>query len=308
MTTFDLPEFIASLKSLPEPIVFRPNTGNPGDSLIALAAMQLLERHKIPYTFLSPLARRANLRGKCLLVNGGGLLVSHYSYDYSRLIALSPSAQRVVVLPKTISAYPDLLQLWGHRATIFVREPTSYDYVSRFGLSPVLSHDTVFWLDTANALAGPADFPWRALFSIPPVDWPVEKLPKYLPGLIRGALSVNRKLDSQPADRLYFLRADLERTDIPIPEMNREYGYPGPFMLAHPELIRYTARKYLQFIDSCKEIHTNRLHGAIPAALLGKQVYFYDNSTHKCRDIYYHSMQGRFPNVTWMGDSDPPGQ
>lgn len=57
--------------------------------------------------------------------------------------------------------------------------------------------------------------------------------------------------------------------------------------------------KLLDFIARFDEIHTDRCHGAISAALMGRRVFFYRNSYFKNQAIYEHSLT-QFPNVTFV--------
>ena len=57
---------------------------------------------------------------------------------------------------------------------------------------------------------------------------------------------------------------------------------------------RQMTKRGVQQISSYKTIYTTRLHGMILSALLGKQVYFYNNSNGKIRNLY----------DTWLQDAD----
>lgn len=51
--------------------------------------------------------------------------------------------------------------------------------------------------------------------------------------------------------------------------------------------------KLLDFVSRFDEIHTDRCHGAITAAMMGRTVYFYRNNYFKNQAIYDHSLAGR---------------
>ena len=57
--------------------------------------------------------------------------------------------------------------------------------------------------------------------------------------------------------------------------------------------------KLLDFIARFDEIYTDRCHGAISAALMGRRVFFYRNNYFKNQAIYEHSLT-QFPNVTFV--------
>jgi hypothetical protein len=58
--------------------------------------------------------------------------------------------------------------------------------------------------------------------------------------------------------------------------------------------------EFLDFVAGLEEVHTNRAHGAIAAAKMGRTVYFYANSYFKNGAIYDHSLAG-MPNVHYVG-------
>ncbi len=307
----NLPDFIQSLKTNAEPLVFRPNMGNPGDALIAVSIMDMLEKYEIPYQFLSPLTPQINLKNKCLLINGGAILTDYYSYDYTRLKSITLNAKKVIILPQTISSYADLLNSIASKSTILTREKISYQFVHQTTPQAklILSEDAVFFLNTTKTLHASKKFPWQALMTISIFHWPFEKIVKYMPWLLKSIKQKIRAPKDETATlqhRLNFFRNDKEKTTVKIPPTNRAYSGVGPIAFAHPQLIRHLAGDYLRYLNAFSEIHTNRLHAAIPAALLGKKVYFYDNASHKCLNVYNHSMHGKFSNVTWMGDENPP--
>lgn len=57
--------------------------------------------------------------------------------------------------------------------------------------------------------------------------------------------------------------------------------------------------KLLDFVARFEEIHTDRCHGAITAAMMGRRVVFYRNNYFKNQAIYDHSLAPR-PNVRFM--------
>ncbi|MFP6737908.1 MAG: polysaccharide pyruvyl transferase family protein [Planctomycetota bacterium] len=67
---------------------------------------------------------------------------------------------------------------------------------------------------------------------------------------------------------------------------------------------RNDAWPLLYTISHFREVHTDRTHVGIAAAMLGKKTFLYDNSYHKNRSIYEHSMQ-ELENVTYMGQQPP---
>lgn len=56
---------------------------------------------------------------------------------------------------------------------------------------------------------------------------------------------------------------------------------------------------FLKIIAMHKTINTNRLHVAIAASMLGKNVKFYSNSYFKNKFVYEYSLIN-FSNVIWI--------
>ncbi len=74
------------------------------------------------------------------------------------------------------------------------------------------------------------------------------------------------------------------------------------------DISRYGGRNdewpLLYAISHFREVHTDRTHVGIAAAMMGKNTFIYENSYHKIRSIYEHSMR-ELENVTFMGKQPP---
>lgn len=57
--------------------------------------------------------------------------------------------------------------------------------------------------------------------------------------------------------------------------------------------------KLLDYVARFSEVHTDRCHGAISGALMGRKVHFYRNNYFKNQAIYEHSLV-HFPQVTFV--------
>jgi hypothetical protein len=90
-----------------------------------------------------------------------------------------------------------------------------------------------------------------------------------------------------------FFRLDPESSGSPVPENNRDISGEGR---TYDSL-----ESFCQGISSCALINTDRLHVAIAAALMGREVNLYDNSYFKIRAIYHSSIKDHFPNVHYHG-------
>ena len=58
----------------------------------------------------------------------------------------------------------------------------------------------------------------------------------------------------------------------------------------------------IRVLSGYREVHTDRAHVAIGAAMLGKETIVYSNSYHKVKGIYEYSLS-HLPGVKWAGNS-----
>ncbi len=92
-----------------------------------------------------------------------------------------------------------------------------------------------------------------------------------------------------------FLRVDAESAGlIHMPPENDDISFRGG---SYCDLAPFYAA-----VDRFSEIHTDRLHVAIAACLLGKELHMYPGCYFKNRDVYRSSIEGRFENTTFHGD------
>ncbi|HTX90308.1 MAG TPA: polysaccharide pyruvyl transferase family protein [Anaerolineales bacterium] len=87
-----------------------------------------------------------------------------------------------------------------------------------------------------------------------------------------------------------FFRIDKESAGkIPLPANNRDVSLLGTHFADPLPLF--------DILDAYARIHTDRLHVAIAACLLGKELHFYPGAYFKNKAVYLSSMQGYFKNV-----------
>ena len=60
----------------------------------------------------------------------------------------------------------------------------------------------------------------------------------------------------------------------------------------------------LYTVSRFAEVHTDRMHVGIVAAMTGKKTFLFDNSYHKIRAVYEHSLSG-MEHVRYMGQESP---
>lgn len=88
----------------------------------------------------------------------------------------------------------------------------------------------------------------------------------------------------------FFFRTDIERNEsITIPPDNLDISLLGNHFSP--------IEGFFQRIDRYRVIHTDRLHVAIAACLLGKELHFYSNAYFKNKAVYLSSMKDFFEHV-----------
>ena len=90
----------------------------------------------------------------------------------------------------------------------------------------------------------------------------------------------------------YFFRTDGERLgSTPLPEGNLDLSMLGNHMSP--------VDGFFDAVGRYAEIHTDRLHVAVAACLLGRALRLYPGRYFKNRAVYLSSMDGRFPEVSF---------
>jgi exopolysaccharide biosynthesis predicted pyruvyltransferase EpsI len=286
-------------------VCFLPNPGNAGDSLMASATYQMLDRAGARY-------RVPDLRGfdstkQFILYGGGGNLYGKGRHSYRVLKRIHRTAKHLTILPHTIKDVDELLAEFGSNITIIARERVTYDYISSFPrrYEALLMDDLAFSLDTAELLNGQPAFRPTAMLA----DFVLSKalrrsghtsfdnVKRYLnPGPVADELAAR-----PPGGILNCFRLDNEATDIAIPPDNIDLPIVFMYGVSPAPVAHHASRSLLKALAKFDEIRTNRLHVAIACGLLGKKTIFYPNNYYKCRAVWEYSMQDRFPHVTWMG-------
>lgn len=308
MAAIDVPSFLR--KELGEPFDYYPNPGNAGDALMAKATYDLFDRLGVPYSSknLSSLLSD-DYRGKRLLVFSGGGNFAEGGYNaYADILArIHRRAGRIIVLPHTIHGNARLLSQFGDNVTLICRERVSYQHVKQHApkARAYLAHDMALLLDVRSALAHQPRY-FRSMATKAGLkllgDERARLYPtfnSYLAGL-KWSLGAERRSTSTTRTANLF-RTDIEKTAIALPQDNLDASLAFNFGVTSPTMAAFTVHHLLRFLDSFDVVNTNRLHIAIAAALLGKQVNLGSNSYFKCKAVYDHSLKDFFPKVSWVG-------
>lgn len=268
-----------------ETLVFVPNPGNAGDNVIDMGMYRLFDRLGLRY---EAGVRNATYPGRVVVYSGGGALVDIYPGADAFFRANHPVCRNLILLPHTVRSYGDLLAEMDSRCFLFAREQGSLAYLTAHatgGAQVALSHDLAFMLDDATIRA----LPWHPVHA---------RTTDHAGPWLR--MAVKFWLDARRHRTLNCYRRDHEAPEGPVPETSRDLSK----LFASADMSRLSCentvkilRTVLRFYD---RVESNRLHIAILATLVGRQVTMHDNSYGKNRAIWDHSMQGYFPNAVFQ--------
>jgi exopolysaccharide biosynthesis predicted pyruvyltransferase EpsI len=266
-------------------VVYFPNPGNAGDSLIAAGTYQALRRAGVAATIYST---GMDVRNQTVFVGGGGNLVPLYREARATLEAVLPHAEKIVILPHTIRGNEDLLSRLDSRVTVFCRDPESYWHVLQHTNSAAyLDHDMAFHLDLDEF-----NKQCKAYHEMPRVY---------------AAKTSNAPILMTPdAGPLRFMRQDGEAKIGRILEENTldlstafEFG-------VVPDTAEKSVWCMFRAIESATHVTTDRLHVGVSCAILGKSCTLLDNSYGKNKGIFLHSIR-RFTNKVSLDPETKPG-
>ncbi|MEA1604720.1 polysaccharide pyruvyl transferase family protein [Pseudomonas spirodelae] len=280
----------AFLKSfVGERVLFAPNPGNAGDSVIACAEYQMLDRLGIDYSVVPLDIDPSKTKGAVIFYGGGGNLVAPYPNARNFISRHHEHAKRLVILPHTIVGYSELVSALGSNVDIICREQVSYDYVSQFVTCAKvhLMDDVALSLDVSALLtsAGISESAW--------LNRPLRTAKRFVRVLL------HRFKNASQRNTLNSFRGDVEGTGRADALANFDVSQmlAADSMSALDSVI--AARSFIGFVSQFDVVRTDRLHVCIVSLLLNKEVHFFDNSYGKNRAVYEFSMAGRYPNISW---------
>jgi exopolysaccharide biosynthesis predicted pyruvyltransferase EpsI len=259
LNELDMIKFLKNYQN--KKIIYIPNYGNGGDSLIASGTYQLFDKLKLDYQ-IGNLNKIYN--NEILFFAGGGALIDIYSNSNQyNFLMNNLDNNEVIILPHTFKNVDKLLKKFNKNTTIICREKKSYNYVKQNVKESVrenvyISDDMAFYLN----------------------------LDRY-------------KNKKESSGILNYFRKDVEKTNINIPKDNIDLSSKFVYdpNMTNKELVIKNTYDILDYINKYEVVNTNRLHGAIGASLLNKRVNFYKNSYWKNKEMYEYSLKNKYPNT-----------
>ena len=299
-------ELVVLLHQLGGKINYLPNPGNAGDSLIACATFQFFERNNISYSVCS--SENDIEAGDVFVFGGGGNFGGEKSRVAYYLRKYSERVKAFILLPHTLFGAKDLLTSLPSNVFLFCRERVSYDYAKKHvtNAKVYLHDDMVFGADLQPLLSldakntAPKQFTlecMRRIFGKSEDDFGIslKSYINYLFWNLKGHFSSPK----EQGCALNAFRDDVEKTTIQLPIDNVDISALYELSACEPSLSYLSVNRFLNHIKNYDIINTNRLHVAIAAAKLGKNVNLYGNNYFKIRAIYEYSLKGKYANVVW---------
>jgi len=234
---------------------FLANNGNIGDMLIHKSTMTLFSKFNIEVNIVNYNQQLS----KVLFVSGGGNLIDKYNYLLNRLKQLLRKYNEIIILPHTYYGKETALFLKSNekKFKIICRELNSYFFLKQYKINSAslfVSRDLAFYMSLEA-------FKMKGKGELHAFREDIEKTGALLSHK-NFDLSVQIKVDNAPFNLEFWNTDNWE-----------EY-----------------LTNFIEIIASYSVVHTNRLHVAITAALLGKEVYLYPNSYYKNKGVYKFSL------------------
>lgn len=259
---------------------YLPNAGNLGDQVIAYATREFFRKNGL--NFLPYSEKSEKEEPDCLVYGGGGAFVPYHGMIPALMKFLSHSCwKRIVILPSSFYGCDEFVDFLDERFTVFCREEQSLRYLTARNTRArvMMGDDMVFSLRVNSVLDNmPGQVTTHDFFRKK-----IQEVREHLHVLEDG-----RKV-------LFLLRSDNES----CLNLKGTDGKGKIFDLscvsnenAENEIRnRLLTCLFLHGINQADIVLTDRLHGAICSALLGKETWMLDNNYGKVSGVHAYSMK-----------------
>ncbi|AWB26150.1 polysaccharide pyruvyl transferase family protein (plasmid) [Methylobacterium currus] len=229
-----------------EELIYFPNRGNAGDSLIALGTYNFFSKIGVKWTLMDD---DTSIDNRILVIGGGGNLVPLYN-TVSDLIAKSIGrVKKLILLPHTIRGHKDLILRMDDSCLIFCRDLYSFNYVrsTNHKLDVRLSHDMAFQVDAKNFVKNKkiGNFGYKEL----------------------SYMLLNSGFEMENITKLPSVDYYREDEESMFSDLSTDLDISNLFAFGVlPDMARLSSWCFLNAISLCSHINTDRLHVAIGAS------------------------------------------
>lgn len=246
-------------------LVYKANPGNAGDGVIASATYDFFERNALPFSQYKE-ENTYSAHDHVLVFGGGGNLIEGLYSEGKEFIEQNvDNFYRIIIMPSTIKGYEEFFKQNLHKLIILCREKTSFGYIESLGYETgknvLLTDDMAFYLDLSSYMS----------FVEPE----------------KGAASCFRTDSESLTGEWRNNNHDISLT------WNGDYW-------DNMYLARNSTRCMVNFLEEYTTVNTDRLHVAILASLLGKEVNFHPNSYYKNEAVYNYSLLNHYPRTVFI--------
>lgn len=286
MTSDELAELLRRIS----PFYYWPNNGNLGDLLIAEATRQFFRKHHLEYKEFTPDCPPQE-SSYHLVYGGGGRFTPHWGgLEKFTERMTAASIRSCVILPHSISGVDDFVRTFDARHTIITRTQHTYSYCKELN-----AHARV---ELADDMALQMD-----VSALPSADEAAKALPAGMyTDTLRRMQCAGASIPRTDRRVTFILRTDAER----CARYSSPLSYDLSLLLrdsdckAHPENGAWM-RLFADALRACDIVVTDRLHVAIMAHLVGREVWMLDNDYGKLSGVYQQSLANA-PDVHLLED------
>lgn len=256
--SLNLVKFLKDLGS--KKIIFAPNPGNAGDSLIALSTLNIFKKINLDFEIQNP---KTKFNKKTIIYGGGGNLIDKYN-NLREFLWANHENNRLIVLPHTFSHCKKLLNRMGSNVTLIAREKVSFNYIKTHMRHPenaFLSDDMALH---ANNLDSYINEPHAGICNAFRLD--------------KEKTNINIPDNNKDISNDFIFKQNT---------LNESH-------------IKTSVDNLLRYLSKFEEINTNRLHVAIAGSLLGRKVNLFPNSYYKNEAVFSFSIKNKYKNTSFI--------
>jgi len=249
--------------------IFIPTPGKIGDALLAHSAYTLFDNSGLNY---STGTCKDIYKNENIIIGGGGNLIGHLYSELANFVNNNIAYNKITIFPHTIYNLPDVEEwLKYDTVQIFCREPKTYNYLKGFNdirANLLLTEDMSYFLN-------------------------FDEFEKYKK--IKGEGTCNS------------FRSDGEAAGLNHSNNNFDVSQTWDGDYWHNKSLAYHAvhsmASYLSYFDT---INTDRLHTAILAGIIGKNVNLFPGTYHKIESIFNFTIKNQWTNINLVTNSTQP--
>ena len=299
---------------------FFPNPGNLGDMLINTAEYEFFKKLGINVTTRIP--HKLNFPFN-IIIGGGGALIDKYGCGIYKIAPFLKNShlKKSIFLSQSINNCSELLKLFNRKCIVLIREPYSYEYcirnnnkakfirandmafttnISIFSsdLAEIKNNDKIIDCNNFNVYTGNNCYFLSEEYYNLSYHKYTQFCQTYLNIFNKTSYKVNNK-----TIRFYFRYDGEKKINSKLRELVKGFdasvSNPGPWEFKDKQYTYFWAKMLLLMINNSDIVVTDRLHIAISAHLLHKEVYIYDNSYHKVSGVYEQTLSCN-PKIHYM--------